>query len=449
MTHRWRTILFALAASVLISSAAPGAPQTADMEIWIAQLTSDDWKQRQYAMEKLVALGDDAVPRLTKLADSADDGEVRTRAAAAIRQIEDNRIAGTSLITLKLDHVPVAQALAEIARQARAPLMTEPANLLLQKNLKPVSLNLDHRPFWDVMQTLCAQAELEVTGVSRHGREVGLGLTRGGTDWMEKPIVLGGPLLIRADRLIRVSTAHLKPPGEVTEEFTISLTAFAEPKLRVLDYSTTLRLEEVVDEKGNSLIPPADNNVPANVDVFGNTREGSTSHWEIGATLHHPKGAGKRIVKFRASTALQVQTRAAVLELPLAGSKNAARSVGGLRLNVKTLDSSRCDLTIYRDGRSDAEWYGVRMQLYAGEAQLLDENGQVIARSQSGLEADESPDSQRLDLRMKFARESGGDEGKEARKKPASAEASRLVWSFPLETRELVIPFELRDLPVP
>jgi hypothetical protein len=439
----------ALAVILLISAAAQGAPQTTDIDAWITQLTSDDWKQRQQAMEKLVALGDDAVPRLTKLADSADDGEVGTRAAAASRQIDDYRIAGTSLMTMKVDDGPVAQALAEISRQARAPIMTEPPNLLSQKKLKPVSLNVDHRPFWEVMQSLCAQAELEVTGVSRHGREVGLGLTRGGTDWMDKPIVLGGPLLIRADRLIRVSTAHLKPPGEVTEEFTISLSVFAEPKLRVLDYSATLRLEEVVDEKGNSLIPPADNNLPANVDVFGNTREGSTSHWEIGATLHHPKGAGKKIVKFRASTALQVQTRAAVLELPLAGSKNVARSVGGLRLTVKTLDPSRCDMTVYRDGRSDAEWYGVRMQLYAGEAQLLDDKGQIVARSQSGLEADESPDSQRLDLRMRFAKESGGDEGKEARKKPASADASRLVWTFPLETRELVIPFELHDLPIP
>ncbi|MDB5323730.1 MAG: hypothetical protein JWN40_5361 [Phycisphaerales bacterium] len=417
------------------------------MENWITQLTSDDWKERQQAMEKLVALGDDAVPRLSKLADAADDGEVRTRAAAAIRQIEENRIAGTSLITMKVDDVPPAQALAEITRQARASLMTEPANLLSQKNLRPVSLNVDHRPFWEVMQTLCAQAELEVTGVSRHGREVGLGLTRGGTDWMDKPIVLAGPLLIRADRLIRISTAHLKPPRDVTEEFTISLTAFAEPKLRVLDYSATLRLEEVVDEKGNSLIPPTDNNVPANVDVFGNIREGTTSHWEIGATLHHPKGAGKRIVRFKGSTALQVQTRAAVMELPVAGAKNVSRTVGGLRLTVKSLDTARCDMVVYRDGRSDAEWYGVRMQLYAGEAQLFDDKGQLVARSQSGLEADESPDSQRLDLRLRFARESG-DEGKEARKKPIS-EASRLVWTFPLETRELVIPFELRDLPIP
>src|SRR5258706_5365739 len=415
MSDRWHIIRAILAVTLLLSAAALGvAPSdgrhAADMEKWITQLTSDDWKERQQAMEKLVALGDDAVPRLNKLAEAPNAGEAGPRAAAAIRQIEENRIAGTSLVTMNVENVPVAQALAEIPRQARAPLMTEPANLIAQKNLRPVSVNADHRPFWEVMQSFCAQAELVVTGVSRHGREVGLGLTRGSTDWMDKPIVLAGPLLIRADRLVRISTAHLKPPRDMTEEFTISLTAFAEPKLRVLDYSATLRLEEVVDEKGNSLIPPADNNAPANVDVFGNIREGSTSHWEVGATLHHPKGAGKRIVRFKASTAVQVQTRAAVLDLPVAASKNVSRTVGGLRVTVKNLDNARREMTVYRDGRSDAEGYGVRMQLYAGEAQLFDDKGQVVARSQGSLEADESPDSQRLDVRLRFARENG-DEG--------------------------------------
>src|SRR3954469_5997985 len=102
MNDRWHIIRGSLAATLLISAAALGAePSTsrhaADMEKWITQLTSDDWKERQQALERLVALGDDAVPRLNILADAADDGEVRTRAAAAIRQIEENRIAGTSL----------------------------------------------------------------------------------------------------------------------------------------------------------------------------------------------------------------------------------------------------------------------------------------------------------------------------------------------------------------
>jgi hypothetical protein len=417
------------------------------MEYWISRLTDERWKVRQEATEHLVSFGEDALPRMLQLATTNEDGELRTRASAVIGQILENRIIGASMITANMDQASPAQAFAEVARQAHAPLLTDPTNLLSQKNLKPVSLNVDHRPFWEVMESLCAQTGLEMTGISRHSREIGLGLVRGSADWANKPTVLSGPLMIRANRLVRVSTAHLKRPVDVTEEFNISLVAFAEPKLKVLDYSSSLKLLEVVDERGNSLIPPPDRNAPANVDVFGNSREGNTSHWEIGASLHHPKGSGKRIVRFRASTTLMVQTGSAALELPLAGSNEATRNVGPLRVTVRNLDASRCELTVYRDGRDDADWYQVRMQLNASEARLLDDKDRVVARSQSSMDADESPDSQRMDLRLRLVKE-GVEEGKERGKKGTS-EAAKLVWTFPTETRELTVPFELKDLPIP
>jgi hypothetical protein len=297
------------------------------------------------------------------------------------------------------------------------------------------------------MESFCAQTGLEVTGISRHSREIGLGLIRGNLDWADKPTVYSGPLMIRANRLVRVSTAHLKRPVDVSEEFNISLVAFAEPKLKVLDYSSALKLLEVVDEKGNSLIPPADRNVQANADVFGNAREGYTSHWEIGASLHHPKHSGNRIARFKAATTLVVQTASAALEMPLAGSNEVTRNVGPLRVTVAHLDPTRCDLTVYRDGRDDQEWFGVRMQLNASEAKLLDDKDRVVARSQSSMDADESPDSQRMELRLRFVKE-GLDEAKDRGKKGTS-EGSKLVWTFPTQTRELTVPFEFRDLPIP
>jgi hypothetical protein len=414
------------------------ATESHGMEYWIARLTDDSWKTREEATERLIALGEDVVPRLHQLAQTTDDGELRTRASAALGQIAENRVVGMSLITAHLRQVPASQALAELARQARAPLLTDPANLLAQKNMKPVSLNVDHRPFWEVMESLCAQTDLEVTGISRHNRD---------SDWLNKPIVLSGPLLIRANALVRISTAHLKPAGDVSQEFNISLSAFAEPKLKVLDYSTSLKLLEVVDERGNSFIPPPDKNGPANIDVFGNAREGNTSHWEMGASLHYPKGSGNRIVRFRASTAVLVQTGSGVLEAPLSGSKGVTRTLGGLRVSIRNLDAGRCELSIYRDGRDDAEWYRVRMQLNASEAVLMDDKERIVARSQSSMDADESPDNQQMELRLRFAKE-GGDEVKDGRKKGTS-EAAKLVWSFPTETRELTLPFEFHNLPVP
>ena len=445
---------FALSFALAGSLRADSPSSLLERETWIAQLASDDWKARQRATDHLVAMGDEALPRLAQVVEESADQEVRTRAQAAIQQIEDNRLVGMTMVTMRLSSATPAAAFAELARQARAPIAVDPPDLL-RKSTKPVSLAVERRPFWEVMESLSAQTGLEVTSVTRHNREVGLGVTSGGTDWMDKPIVLAGPLLIRADRLSRVSTTQLKPPRDTTEEFTVSLTVFDEPKLRVLDFSQTLRLDQAVDEKGNSLVPPADpNGVLPNADVFGNHREGHTSRWDVGATLHHPKGIGKQIKRLRASTSVLVETRAAVLDVPLANARNATRTVGGVRVTVKSVDASRAELSVFRDGRSDAEWYAVRMQLSAGRAQLLGEGDRVVARGQGSADADESADNQRLDLRLRFVREPaedggrGGREGKRAAAN-ASSEPARFVWEFPVEARELVVPFEFRDLPIP
>jgi hypothetical protein len=237
------------------SVAQPVLEKRSDVDRWVAQLASDDWKLRRQATDGLIALGEDALPRLVQLVETTTDNEVRARAQAAIRQIEDDRLTGMTLLTLRLSNVSAAEAFAAVARQARAPLAVDPPDLL-RKITKPVSLTVERRPFWQVMQSLSAQTDVEVTGITRHNRELGLGVTRGGTDWMDKPIVLAGPLLIRADRLTRVSTISLKPPRDASEEFAISLTVFAEPKLKVLDFSQTVRLDEATDDKGNSLLPP-------------------------------------------------------------------------------------------------------------------------------------------------------------------------------------------------
>jgi hypothetical protein len=444
--RRWTTRSL-LTATLLVAACAQAATPKNGIEEWVGRLGDSRWKVRQEATEHLVGYGEDALPRLLQLVATSDNGEMRSRASTIIGEIMENRVTGMSRITLKMEQAPAAQGFAEVARQAHAALLTDPPNLLSQKNMKPVSLDVDHRPFWEVMESLCAQTGLEMTGISRHSREIGLGLIRGNPDWADKPTVFSGPLMIRANSLVRVSTAHLKKPVNLTEEFNISLEAFAEPKLRVLDYSSVLKLLEVVDEKGNSLIPPPDRNAPANVDVFGNSREGYTSHWEIGASLHHPKGCGKKIAKFRASTTLLVQTASAALELPLTGSNEVTRNVGPLRVTVAHLDSNRCELTVYRDGRDDADWYQVRMQLNASEAKLLDDKDRVVGRSVSSMDADESPDSQRMVLRLRFARE-GVEEGKDRQKRSAS-EVTKLVWTLPTQTRELTVGFEFRDLPIP
>jgi hypothetical protein len=254
---------------------------------------------------------------------------------------------------------------------------------------------------------------------------------------------------------MRHSTIRLRGGANSTSsDFSVSLTAFAEPKLKVLDYSESLELIQVVDEKGQSLIPPPDvDGVPANVEVFGNNGSGSSpSHWELGATLHYPKNVGKRIAHFKAKTSVIVQTGTGVLETPLSAAKGVRRTVSGVRMVVRSADAGRAEVSVFRDGRTDAEWYATRMQLSAGDARLLNEQGQVVARAQSGLDIDDSPEGGRSDFRFRFARETGEDGTKEGKRKEkvASADAAATFqWQFPTESRELSLPMEFHDLPIP
>src|SRR5262245_39758099 len=75
-------------------SPAPALPpeQATAMEALFTNLSADSWQVRQQAQDALVQMGPDARPRLLLLAKQTRDEEVRTRAEAAIRQIEENRI---------------------------------------------------------------------------------------------------------------------------------------------------------------------------------------------------------------------------------------------------------------------------------------------------------------------------------------------------------------------
>jgi hypothetical protein len=138
--------------------------------------------------------------------------------------------------------------------------------------------------------------------------------------------------------------------------------------------------------------------------------------------------------------------------MPLAAARNVTRTLDGVRVTVKSADASRAELSVSRDGRSDAEWYAVRAQLTAGQGRLLNDQGQVVARSPAGgVNADEGPENQKLELQLRLVKESpdgGGREARDAQRKSAS-EATRFVWEFPVDARELVVPFEFRGLPIP
>src|SRR6266704_2025841 len=102
------------------STTRPATQPIADPQIeqLVRQLAADDWQTRQKAQDALVQYGLDIRPRLNAALRETKDEEVRTRVEAALRQIEENRATGASLITLHMKGAKPAEVFTEIARQA-------------------------------------------------------------------------------------------------------------------------------------------------------------------------------------------------------------------------------------------------------------------------------------------------------------------------------------------
>src|SRR5215212_6317294 len=117
-------VCFWLASTVAAQTTRPATLPTtrpladeARIEQLIRELSADAWQTRQKAQDALVQYGLDIRPRLSTVLRDTKDEEARTRVEAALRQIEENRTTGASLITLHMKNAKPAEVFAEISRQ--------------------------------------------------------------------------------------------------------------------------------------------------------------------------------------------------------------------------------------------------------------------------------------------------------------------------------------------
>src|ERR1051325_6149201 len=126
---RWAALVCGTLATCLLVGIAPSvseSPQGAaaplsdaeaqQAEQLISTLSSDTWQARQQAQDALVQIGLDLRPRLLRLMRQTRDEEVRTRAEAALGQIEENRISGISYITLHMKQALPKEIFANLSR---------------------------------------------------------------------------------------------------------------------------------------------------------------------------------------------------------------------------------------------------------------------------------------------------------------------------------------------
>lgn len=418
----------------------------ADVRALLSELAGPDSTQRQQAEDNLVEMGEPARPIIEELLKSAaaDNVEIRTRLESALLRIEADRLTGPSYVTLRLKDATPAAAFSELSKQAQAPIRAYPEDLWQQGEWPALTLDLRRKPFW-----IAAQELSEKSGVGLQASDDGLRLVRG-PGQLGGPSVIHGPFLIVATQVNRTQTILLgdnaagqpaRPPivrGR-TNDFGVHLLVLPEPKLSVIRVNSGVRLEQAVDEKGNDLAPPAG----AGGQGYASGMPGA---WNVYARLNYPAaGAGQTIARLAGTVTFVVQTKSEKIEIPDPLTlKDAFRVVGGSRVTFHqmTRNGERFELKVSLTpdgnaaGADGARGMSSLFQSVQSRLRVLNAAGEPLDRR--GFSSEGSGREMRFTLH--FAARPGA---------AANGEPARLVWDVPTETRDVEVPFEFTDLPMP
>jgi hypothetical protein len=222
------------------------------VEKLIAQLGSADFKTREVAGKALAARGADALAAMKK-AVSHPDAEVRQRLTGLIAEAERTALLSPKRVTIKLDGVPLRDAVAELAKVSGYKLDLQNAG-----GVQPlVSLTATDAPFWEVFDKLCLQGGL----VLQQHYDMSQGLVLYGQNAVVPFVDYRGPFRLSASgfhysKSLTFATLprNAVGGGQRSEQLSFTFNVVAEPRLPLLGLGQP-KLTLAVDDQDQSLVP--------------------------------------------------------------------------------------------------------------------------------------------------------------------------------------------------
>ena len=432
-----------------------GRPQGDDPADLVKRLGAPRFAEREAAAARLVGLGRRALPAL-RVARSARDPEVLTRAADLTERIEGASLTSATMVRLDARNRPLNELLRDLSEQSGMRVTLGPAGPGDERPRRPVTVTAPTPlPFWAALDRVCEAAGLhETTGlpVSNPGRDPAVTLFYGAVR-SSSPVWDSGPFRVS------VVGAHYQrdvnfPPvarganvpaaavgGIVNEQCYVQLQVTAEPRLLV-GQTGSVRLSEAVDDRGSDLNPDR-----GGATASGEIRRQDSAYFGLGASaslhvqvpLNRPAQPGQALKSLKGSVPVQVSTRKpdpAVLKLNGTGPRSAENDDARVSLvEVRPGAENRpttivLEVAVKRNGSANEANPGLpRGPAHPSQVEVLDAQGRPLHWYQTQVE----PDASRLTLSL-LAFEHG---------EPAEVRYYGLVRA---ETR---VAFEFADVPMP
>lgn len=316
----------------------------------------------------------------------------------------------------------------------------------------PVTLDLDNQPFLVALARLGAELHGRLNSSNTNAYQfvhVSVGNRRqqhvlpieNELSWLGGPSQSVGPFLVVVRSINRSAVADLENPSAVSRSLNVVLNVLCEPQVAVIARSPWFAMQEVTDDKGNSL---AGHNVdPPPSDWFKGPIYGD---WQPTVILNHPAVIGKKIARLKGLVRYRAVSAFNTIEMPVSATAPSQLAVDDLAVTLTPAKGGarngyRATLSVACGQMDAAGWKARRELLGAGSRfRVFDSAGKWLP--QYGVSHHDDPDGT-LVFDLNFGRDVNRDG------QPSAGPVTTLVWDVPLESKEGAIPVELNDLPLP
>jgi hypothetical protein len=295
-----------------------------------------------------------------------------------------------------------------------------------------ISVDADRQPFWLFMRDLCRQS-----GYGIQDMDGQLRLSQGGSEALDGPLVVSGPFAVTAIGASQHDYIGYSRRRNDTHTLQVQCSVLVEPKIRLAGRTGDSQLEEATDDLGQSLVPPQ----RGPFHVYGS---GSGQHvLNMMISLAKPPRPSSRLVRLRGSIQIDVVARSDTVEIDnILSAANRTVALGNWTLRVKEVKpgDGSCSLE-YVVSSEVADMRRGFPDFNHESIALLDADGRRIARrghSSSG-KADQNNVQYECSAEFSWTANRGAVTGPPA----------KLVWELPVEVRQVQVPFEFKDLPLP
>ena len=353
-------------------------------------------------------------------------------------------------ITLNLEGATAEEAFDQIAKQAGVDLIVDNPSIWAQADL--VFINVKDAAFWPTFMQLCQQSRISFGQNHDQNRSRAIRLTGSGngeSTYSKLPSAEADGFMVFAQSAQRNYNLSYDNPQNSNSSFLVQLMVLADPAtpLQQMQQPTVI---EAVDENGLSLMP-TNRNRDGNNYYGGGRMESLTQQTSV--SLNYPTNAGKKIAKLKGYLRGTAVTKVELVEIPdVMAMTEPLKKVFG-----------EYDMTLYptkaagdaNDANNKNKRYEFRMTLRKkvkpeGAGGIRRENrdssnlvsGMVITDAEGRRYQCNVNNTNNTETGMEYTMHLYPQQ-------QGIGAPQKLSWRMAAETKEIRVPFELKDMQIP